>query len=118
MQKVHVLLHPTLMDTQAAYADSLVGRDPADPLALWRARYLGERESPGTVVLGIDDLVGDTLRHVFQCQFNGLGGDDHRYAAFRCGVNDSFHGLAEDGNGYISNIKRCCCSRRSNQKKL
>ncbi|MDQ2953013.1 MAG: penicillin-binding transpeptidase domain-containing protein, partial [Chloroflexota bacterium] len=39
---------------EAAYADSLVGRDPADPMATWRARYLGERESPGAIVLGID----------------------------------------------------------------
>lgn len=38
---------------EAAYADSLVGQDPADPLATWRARYLGERGAPGAVVLGI-----------------------------------------------------------------
>ncbi len=38
---------------EAAYADSLIGQDPADPIAVWRARYLGERESPGSVVLGI-----------------------------------------------------------------
>jgi peptidoglycan glycosyltransferase len=42
---------------EAAYADSLVGQDPADPLATWRARYLGEREAPGAVVLGIDPKV-------------------------------------------------------------
>lgn len=42
---------------EAAYADSLVGQDPADPLAAWRARYLGEREEPGAVVLGIDPKV-------------------------------------------------------------
>ena len=28
---------------EAAYADSLIGQDPADPVAVWRARYLGER---------------------------------------------------------------------------
>ncbi|HEU5287753.1 MAG TPA: penicillin-binding protein 2 [Candidatus Limnocylindria bacterium] len=42
---------------EAAYSDSLVGQDPADPLAAWRARYLGEREAPGQVVLGIDPKV-------------------------------------------------------------
>ncbi len=42
---------------EAAYSDSLVGQDPADPLAAWRARYLGEREAPGAVVLGIDPKV-------------------------------------------------------------
>ena len=42
---------------EAAYADSLIGQDPADPVAVWRARYLGERESPGAVVLGIDPKV-------------------------------------------------------------
>ncbi|HUQ42597.1 MAG TPA: penicillin-binding protein 2 [Candidatus Limnocylindrales bacterium] len=39
---------------EAAYADSLIGQDPGDPLATWRARYLGERDSPGAVVLAID----------------------------------------------------------------
>ncbi|HET7699672.1 MAG TPA: penicillin-binding transpeptidase domain-containing protein [Candidatus Limnocylindria bacterium] len=42
---------------EAAYSDSLVGQDPADPLASWRARYLGERDAPGAVVLGIDPKV-------------------------------------------------------------
>ena len=42
---------------EAAYGESLIGQDPADPLAVWRARYLGERESPGSVVLGIDPKV-------------------------------------------------------------
>lgn len=42
---------------EAAYADSLIGQDPADPVAVWRARYLGERESPGAVVLAIDPKV-------------------------------------------------------------
>src|SRR5207248_9051819 len=42
---------------EAAYADSLIGQDAADPLATWRARYLGERESPGAIVLGIDPKV-------------------------------------------------------------
>ena len=42
---------------EAAYADSLVGQDPADPLATWRSRYLGERDAPGAVVLGIDPKV-------------------------------------------------------------
>ncbi|HKW77627.1 MAG TPA: penicillin-binding transpeptidase domain-containing protein [Candidatus Limnocylindria bacterium] len=42
---------------EAAYADSLIGQDPADPVARWRARYLGERETPGSVVLAIDPKV-------------------------------------------------------------
>lgn len=42
---------------EAAYADSLIGQDPGDPVAAWRARYLGERASPGVVVLGIDPRV-------------------------------------------------------------
>jgi penicillin-binding protein A len=42
---------------EAAYSDSLVGQDPGDPLAVWRARYLGERDVPGAVVLGIDPKV-------------------------------------------------------------
>ena len=42
---------------EAAYAESLIGQDPADPLSQWRARYLRERAPPGTVVLGIDPKV-------------------------------------------------------------
>ena len=38
---------------EAAYADSLIGQDPGDPLSSWRARYLGEHEEPGAVVLSI-----------------------------------------------------------------
>lgn len=38
---------------EAAYAESLIGRDPADPLAQWRARYLGQYGEPNTVELGI-----------------------------------------------------------------
>ena len=42
---------------EAAYAESLIGQDPADPLSQWRARYLREHAPPGTVVLGIDPKV-------------------------------------------------------------
>jgi peptidoglycan glycosyltransferase len=42
---------------EAAYADSLIGQDPADPLSQWRARYLHERAPPGSVVLGIDPKI-------------------------------------------------------------
>jgi peptidoglycan glycosyltransferase len=42
---------------EGAYAESLVGQDPADPVATWRARYLNERESPGSVVLAVDPKV-------------------------------------------------------------
>jgi len=39
---------------EAAYAESLIGQDPGDPLSQWRARYLRERAPPGSIVLGID----------------------------------------------------------------
>ena len=39
---------------EAAYAESLIGQDPADPMSQWRARYLRERAPPGSVVLTID----------------------------------------------------------------
>ncbi|TME86812.1 MAG: hypothetical protein E6I44_12045 [Chloroflexi bacterium] len=42
---------------EAAYAESLVGQDPGDPLSQWRARYLRERAPPGSIVLGIDPKV-------------------------------------------------------------
>jgi peptidoglycan glycosyltransferase len=42
---------------EAAYAESLIGQDPADPLSQWRARYLRERAPPGSVLLGIDPKV-------------------------------------------------------------
>lgn len=38
---------------EGAYAESLAGRDPADPVGRWRARYLGERTPPSSVDLGI-----------------------------------------------------------------
>ena len=39
---------------ESAYAGALVGQDQADPLAVLRARYLGEHAPPGSVTLGID----------------------------------------------------------------
>ncbi len=39
---------------EAAYAESLIGQDPGDPLSQWRARYLREHDPPGSVVLAID----------------------------------------------------------------
>lgn len=42
---------------EAAYAESLIGQDPGDPLSQWRARYLRERPPPGSIVLGIDPKV-------------------------------------------------------------
>jgi len=39
---------------EAAYAESLIGQDPGDPLSQWRARYLREHAPPGSVVLGLD----------------------------------------------------------------
>jgi peptidoglycan glycosyltransferase len=44
---------------EAAYAESLIGQDPGDPLSQWRARYLREHAPPGSVVLGIDRKVQD-----------------------------------------------------------
>jgi peptidoglycan glycosyltransferase len=38
---------------EAAYAESLIGRDAADPIGQWRARYLRETPDPGSVKLGI-----------------------------------------------------------------
>ena len=42
---------------EAAYQESLIGQDPADLVGQWRARYLGVRAEPGSVVLGIDPKV-------------------------------------------------------------
>ncbi|MFN2520609.1 MAG: peptidoglycan D,D-transpeptidase FtsI family protein [Candidatus Limnocylindria bacterium] len=42
---------------EQSYAESLIGRDRADPAALIRARYLGEREAPTAVALGIDERI-------------------------------------------------------------
>ena len=38
---------------EAAYAESLIGRDVADPIGQWRARYLRQQPDPGSVRLGI-----------------------------------------------------------------
>jgi peptidoglycan glycosyltransferase len=46
-----------LSGVEAAYAESLIGRDPADPISIWRARYLGERQAVGSVVLAIDEKI-------------------------------------------------------------
>jgi len=42
---------------EGAYQESLIGQDPADLLGQWKARYLGQRTEPGSVVLGIDPKV-------------------------------------------------------------
>ncbi len=42
---------------EGAYQESLIGQDPADLLGQWRARYLGVRAEPGSVVIGIDPKV-------------------------------------------------------------
>ena len=46
-----------LSGVEAAYAESLIGQDPADPISIWRARYLGERQAVGSIVLGIDEKI-------------------------------------------------------------
>ena len=38
---------------EGAYAESLIGRDPSDPIGQWRARYLHEQGEVGSVRLGI-----------------------------------------------------------------
>ncbi|MBI2774313.1 MAG: hypothetical protein HYX56_07470 [Chloroflexi bacterium] len=38
---------------EAAYAESLIGRDAADPISQWRARYLGEQSPPASVRVAI-----------------------------------------------------------------
>ncbi|MGH2473604.1 MAG: peptidoglycan D,D-transpeptidase FtsI family protein [Candidatus Limnocylindria bacterium] len=43
-----------LSGIEAAYAESLIGQDRADPVSIWKARYLGDRAPAGQVVLGID----------------------------------------------------------------
>jgi peptidoglycan glycosyltransferase len=43
-----------LSGIEAAYADSLIGQDPADPVSIWKARYFGDRTPAGQVILGID----------------------------------------------------------------
>ena len=43
-----------LSGTEAAYAESLIGQDPADPVSIWKARYLGDHAAAGQVMLGID----------------------------------------------------------------
>jgi peptidoglycan glycosyltransferase len=43
-----------LSGIEAAYAESLIGQDPADPVSIWKARYLGDRAPAGLVALGID----------------------------------------------------------------
>lgn len=42
---------------EAAYQESLIGQDPADLVGQWRARYLGARTEPGSVVIGIDPKI-------------------------------------------------------------
>ena len=42
---------------EAAYQESLIGQDPADLVGQWRARYLGVRTEPGSVVIGIDPKI-------------------------------------------------------------
>lgn len=44
---------------EATYAQSLVGQDPADPLAALRRKYLGERVPPGSVRLAISAKLQD-----------------------------------------------------------
>lgn len=39
---------------EGAYAESLIGRDAADPVSQWRARYLGEVTEPAVVKTAID----------------------------------------------------------------
>ncbi len=42
---------------EAVFQESLIGRDPSDLVGQWRARYLGARTEPGSVVIGIDPKI-------------------------------------------------------------
>jgi len=42
---------------EATYQESLIGQDPSDLLGQWNARYLGTRNEPGSVALGLDPKV-------------------------------------------------------------
>lgn len=42
---------------EGAYQESLIGQDPSDLVGQWRARYLGARTEPGSVVIGIDPKI-------------------------------------------------------------
>ena len=42
---------------EAAYQEALIGQDPSDLLGQWKARYLGARTEPGSVVVGIDPKI-------------------------------------------------------------
>ncbi|TME62205.1 MAG: cell division protein FtsI [Chloroflexi bacterium] len=46
-----------LAGIEKAYAESLIGQDAADPVSVWKARYLGERAPAGAVVLTIDEKI-------------------------------------------------------------
>ena len=68
--------------------DATVAHDPRAP----------ESAISGDVV-GADDFIRHALGHILERQFDGLGGDDHRDAAFRGWVDNSVHGkLPEDGD--------------------
>ena len=42
---------------EAVFQGSLIGQDPSDLVGQWRARYLGARTEPGSVVIGIDPKI-------------------------------------------------------------
>lgn len=46
---------------EGAYAESLIGRDAADPVSQWRARYLGEVTEPAAIQTGIDPRVQQAM---------------------------------------------------------
>src|SRR5438477_5988816 len=46
-----------LAGIEKAYAESLIGQDAADPVSVWKARYLGERAPAGAVVLTLDEKI-------------------------------------------------------------
>ncbi len=49
---------------EATYAQTLVGQDPADPLASWRRRFLGERGPPGSVRLAVSQKLQDAAARI------------------------------------------------------
>ncbi len=73
---------------EATYAESLVGRDPADPLAQWRARYLRERAAADGIVLGIDPAVQQAAAAALGGRRGAIVALDTRTGAILASVSD------------------------------
>ncbi len=76
-----------LSGVEAAYADALIGRDASNPVALWRARYLGQREAAGAIVLGIDANVQKAATDSLAGRRGGIVALDPRTGAILASVS-------------------------------